>query len=58
MFFSLYPKKKLDKNVIVSLNLMLPFVAYLIAEELHVSGVRDWDCPFWLNYRKLINKHS
>jgi CPA1 family monovalent cation:H+ antiporter len=32
-------KKHLDKNVIGSLNLLLPFVAYLIAEELHVSGV-------------------
>jgi len=28
-----------DNNVIVALNLLLPFVAYLLAEELHVSGV-------------------
>jgi CPA1 family monovalent cation:H+ antiporter len=32
-------KKRLDINVIGSLNLLLPFVAYLIAENLHVSGV-------------------
>ncbi|GHV56408.1 hypothetical protein FACS1894182_02880 [Bacteroidia bacterium] len=37
--FTWIAKKKLSGNVIVSLNLMLPFVAYLIAEELHVSGV-------------------
>ncbi len=30
---------RLDSSVIVSLNLMLPFVAYLLAEEIHVSGV-------------------
>jgi CPA1 family monovalent cation:H+ antiporter len=32
-------QRRLDKNVIASLNLMLPFVAYLLAEEVHVSGV-------------------
>jgi len=32
-------KKNLDNYVCVSLNLLLPFVAYLIAEDLHVSGV-------------------
>ncbi|MCL1934722.1 MAG: sodium:proton antiporter [Candidatus Azobacteroides sp.] len=32
-------KKNLDDYVCVSLNLLLPFVAYLIAEELYVSGV-------------------
>jgi CPA1 family monovalent cation:H+ antiporter len=37
--FTFIAKKRLDKNVIVSLNLMLPFVAYLLAEEFHVSGV-------------------
>jgi CPA1 family monovalent cation:H+ antiporter len=37
--FLFLARKRLDKNVIVSLNLMLPFVAYLIAEDLHVSGV-------------------
>jgi len=37
--FALIVKKRLDNYVCVSLNLMLPFVAYLIAEELHVSGV-------------------
>jgi CPA1 family monovalent cation:H+ antiporter len=37
--FTFIAKKKLDRNVIVSLHLMLPFVAYLIAEEFHVSGV-------------------
>ncbi|MDR0799350.1 MAG: Na+/H+ antiporter [Dysgonamonadaceae bacterium] len=37
--FLFIAKKRLDKNVIVSLNLMLPFVAYLLAEEIHVSGV-------------------
>ncbi len=33
--------RKFNRNtpVMVSLNLMLPFVAYLIAEEFHVSGV-------------------
>ncbi|MDR3285883.1 MAG: Na+/H+ antiporter [Prevotellaceae bacterium] len=39
LFAFLVKKKKLDSNVIVSLNLLIPFVAYLIAEELHVSGV-------------------
>jgi CPA1 family monovalent cation:H+ antiporter len=39
LVFSYIAKKRLDKNVIISLNLLLPFVAYLIAEELHVSGV-------------------
>jgi CPA1 family monovalent cation:H+ antiporter len=39
VFTWLVKKRKLDTNVIVSLNLMLPFVAYLIAENLHVSGV-------------------
>ncbi|MDR3048167.1 MAG: sodium:proton antiporter [Bacteroidales bacterium] len=28
-----------DTNVIVSLNIMLPFVAYLLAEEFNISGV-------------------
>jgi CPA1 family monovalent cation:H+ antiporter len=37
--FIFVARKPLDKNVVVSLNLMLPFVAYLIAEEIHVSGV-------------------
>ncbi|MDR2868680.1 MAG: cation:proton antiporter [Bacteroidales bacterium] len=32
-------KKWVNNNVIVALNLMLPFVAYLVAENLHVSGV-------------------
>jgi CPA1 family monovalent cation:H+ antiporter len=36
--FIFISRNKLDKNVIVSLNLMLPFVAYLLAEEIHVSG--------------------
>lgn len=31
--------KLTDKNVIVALNLLLPFVAYLLAEEMHISGV-------------------
>lgn len=39
VFAWLVKKRRLDTNVIVSLNLMLPFVAYLIAENLHVSGV-------------------
>ena len=37
--FAFIVKKIRDQYVCVSLNLMLPFVAYLIAEELHVSGV-------------------
>ncbi|MDR0507301.1 MAG: Na+/H+ antiporter [Dysgonamonadaceae bacterium] len=37
--FLFIARKKFDRKVIVSLNLMLPFVAYLIAEEIHVSGV-------------------
>lgn len=37
--FLFIAQKRLDKNVIVSLNLMLPFVTYLLAEEIHVSGV-------------------
>jgi CPA1 family monovalent cation:H+ antiporter len=32
-------KKNFANNVLVSLHLMLPFAAYLIAEELHTSGV-------------------
>ncbi|MFT3738318.1 MAG: cation:proton antiporter [Breznakibacter sp.] len=32
-------KYRLHENVTVSLNLMVPFVAYLVAEEIHVSGV-------------------
>ena len=32
-------KRLADNNVIVTLNLLLPFVAYLIAEEFRVSGV-------------------
>lgn len=32
-------KFRLNSSVIVSLNVMLPFVAYLLAEEFHVSGV-------------------
>ncbi|GAB6011767.1 Na+/H+ antiporter [Viscerimonas tarda] len=39
LFLLLVKKRKLDTNVIVSLNILLPFVAYLIAENLHVSGV-------------------
>ncbi|MDR2854244.1 MAG: cation:proton antiporter [Prevotellaceae bacterium] len=39
VFVWLTRKRKLDSNVIVTLHLMLPFVAYLIAENLHVSGV-------------------
>ncbi|GHT12154.1 hypothetical protein FACS189426_15100 [Bacteroidia bacterium] len=39
LFAFLVKKRKLDTNVIVSLNLLLPFVAYLIAENIHVSGV-------------------
>jgi CPA1 family monovalent cation:H+ antiporter len=39
VFAWLVKKQRLDTNVIVSLNLMLPFVAYLISENLHVSGV-------------------
>jgi CPA1 family monovalent cation:H+ antiporter len=39
VFAWLVKKRRLDTNVIVSLNLLLPFVAYLIAENLHVSGV-------------------
>lgn len=38
IFFQTAPKLT-DSNVIVALNLLLPFVAYLIAEEFHVSGV-------------------
>lgn len=32
-------KIKLDGNAVMGLNLLLPFVAYLVAEDLHVSGV-------------------
>jgi CPA1 family monovalent cation:H+ antiporter len=39
LFAWLVKKRRLDTNVIVSLNLMLPFIAYLIAENFHVSGV-------------------
>jgi CPA1 family monovalent cation:H+ antiporter len=39
LLFSWIAKKNLGDNVIISLNLMLPFVTYLIAEEIHVSGV-------------------
>jgi CPA1 family monovalent cation:H+ antiporter len=38
IFISIARKMK-DKDVVVSLNLILPFVAYLVAEEIHVSGV-------------------
>lgn len=37
--FAFIVNKNFDNYVCVSLNLMLPFVAYLIAEEFHVSGV-------------------
>jgi CPA1 family monovalent cation:H+ antiporter len=39
LFTFIVIKRKLDSNVTVSLNMMLPFVAYLVAEEFHVSGV-------------------
>ncbi len=32
-------KIKFDSNAFMSLNLLLPFVAYFLAEDLHVSGV-------------------
>lgn len=32
-------KIKLDSNAVMGLNLLLPFVAYLVAEDIHVSGV-------------------
>ncbi len=32
-------KQRFHENVTVSLNLLIPFVAYLVAEEFHVSGV-------------------
>lgn len=32
-------KIKLDGNAVMGLNLLLPFVAYLVAEDLNVSGV-------------------
>ena len=37
--FILSAKKLADRNVIVSLNLLLPFAIYLLAEEISVSGV-------------------
>ncbi len=40
MAFALINKKfNLSTSVIVSLNLLLPFVVYLLAEDVHVSGV-------------------
>ncbi|MDR2844241.1 MAG: cation:proton antiporter [Candidatus Symbiothrix sp.] len=40
LVFAVVVKKiRLNSTVLVSLNLLLPFVAYLIAEEFHVSGV-------------------
>ncbi len=40
MIFALLVKnRRLGDNVTVSLNLMVPFVAYLLAEQFHVSGV-------------------
>ena len=39
MIFIFMAKKLTDKNVIVALNLLLPFAIYLLAEEIHVSGV-------------------
>ncbi|MDR2836251.1 MAG: cation:proton antiporter [Bacteroidales bacterium] len=39
LIFLFITRKRFDTNIVVSLNLMLPFVAYLIAEEFHVSGV-------------------
>lgn len=38
-FLFVLKKVKLDSNAIMSLNLLLPFVAYLFAENLNVSGV-------------------
>jgi CPA1 family monovalent cation:H+ antiporter len=37
--FVFFAQKQWDKNVTGSMNLLLPFVAYLVAENLHVSGV-------------------
>jgi CPA1 family monovalent cation:H+ antiporter len=39
LVFIFIAKNNFDKNVVCSLNQLLPFVAYLIAEDLHVSGV-------------------
>ncbi len=39
VFVLIVRKWKLETNIIVSLNLMVPFVAYLIAEQIEVSGV-------------------
>lgn len=40
ILFGLVNKRfRLSRQVIVSLNILIPFVAYLIAEEFHVSGV-------------------
>jgi CPA1 family monovalent cation:H+ antiporter len=38
-FSKIISKKGFNNNAIVSLNLLLPFAAYLLAEEFHVSGV-------------------
>ncbi|MCZ2102369.1 MAG: cation:proton antiporter [Chitinophagales bacterium] len=38
-FFVFIAKKLTDKDVIVSLNLLLPFALYILSEELSVSGV-------------------
>lgn len=40
MLFAFVNKRlRLSSQVIVSLNILIPFVAYLIAEQFHVSGV-------------------
>jgi CPA1 family monovalent cation:H+ antiporter len=39
LVFIFTTKKLTDKNVIVALNLLLPFAIYLLAEEINVSGV-------------------
>ena len=39
VIFIVMAKKLTDKDVIVALNLLLPFAIYLLAEDIHVSGV-------------------
>lgn len=39
VFAVLLKRIRKNKTAVVSLNLLLPFVTYLLAEELHVSGV-------------------
>ncbi len=39
LFAFIVKNRRMPDNVTVSLNLLIPFVAYLIAEQIHVSGV-------------------